>query len=34
LSAERFYQLALDAQANDKSEDEIICGGLARENAD
>ena len=33
-NAERFYQLALDAQANDKSEDEIIYRGLARENAD
>ena len=33
-NAERFYQLALGAQANDKSEDEIIYRGLARENAD
>jgi hypothetical protein len=33
-NVERFYQLALDAQANDKSEDEIIYRGLARENAD
>ena len=33
-NAERFTQLALGAQANDKSEDEIIYRGLARENAD
>ena len=29
-NAERFYQLALDAQANDKPEDEIISGNTDR----